>query len=197
MLEVSCVDLSALEIEQYPFPHFYKSDVLIDGLERELYEWFEQAVDWDFTATDFYTQYEVSLLEVDLPAHLRPLRNSPTITAIEESLRRVFKKDTLELVGITAHKLIDGHKIGVHNDFIEGEETHRLIIQINPSWTDENGGFLMLFTSPSAADVVRVIQPLNNTAFAFEISPTSYHAVSTVYNYSRYTLVYTFKEQHA
>jgi Rps23 Pro-64 3,4-dihydroxylase Tpa1-like proline 4-hydroxylase len=92
-----------------------------------------------------------------------------------------------------AHKLVNGQKIAIHNDFNNGDETHRLVIHINPHWKEENGGFLMLFSSSNAEDLSKIINPINNTAFGFEISSSSHHAVSKIYDYIRYTIVYTFK----
>lgn len=176
-----------------PFPHFSCTDVLKGGLEKELFDWFEKTDSWGLTEMDFYTQFEFSLFDVELPKNLKPLSSIGTINIIKEKMSACFDAHNLEISGITAHKLINGHKIGVHNDFIGGEETHRMVLQINPGWNEDNGGFLMIFNSSDPEDLAKLVMPLNNTAFGFEISPRSYHAVSAVRNYSRYTLVYTFK----
>ncbi len=89
-------------------------------------------------------------------------------------------------------KLVNGHTIRLHNDFIPGRETHRLLIQLNRNWQDENGGFLLFFNSSAPEDIHRVIHPVHNSSVGFAISPKSNHAVSTVYNGERYTLVYSF-----
>ena len=93
---------------------------------------------------------------------------------------------------VTAHKLIEGHKMGIHNDYIGEQETHRLVVQVNPFWTAEHGGYLMLFEANNPEKVSKLVQPLNNTAIGFEISKASYHAVSMVSKSPRYTVVYTF-----
>ena len=80
----------------------------------------------------------------------------------------------------------------IHNDFIEEGESHRILIQLNRGWLDEQGGLLMLFGSSSPGDVQRVIRPLHRSAFGFSISDCSYHAVSTIAEGERYTLVYSF-----
>lgn len=51
----------------------------------------------------------------------------------------------------------------------------------------------MLFSGPEATEVARIIRPIHGSATAFEISPTSFHAVSTIQMGARYTLVYSFK----
>lgn len=184
------LDFDDIVIENKPFNHFLVNSVLKHGLEIKLLDWLESTDNWDFTETDFYTQYEFSLLNVKIPKELFSLLDPQTIN----SIKKQFNINSLELVGLTVHKLIDGYKMGVHNDFIGKDESHRFLIQINSGWIEDNGGYLMLFNSMNSEDVSKIIMPLNNTGFGFEISPKSYHAVSTVYNFSRYTLVYTFKE---
>lgn len=190
---MSCLSFEKPEIENLPFKHFTVDNILNNGLEAIIHDWFEHTDAWGLTEMDFYTQFEFSLFDVVLPNALECLIKDETLTKIEEQFLDVFGNKNYEIVGITAHKLMNGHKIGVHNDFIGDEETHRLLIQINPHWQDDNGGFLMLFNSQDSQDINKIVRPLNNLGFAFEITDKSYHAVSTVYDYSRYTIVYTFK----
>lgn len=188
-----CLNAAVSTLEVTPFPHFYSQAILKGDLPAQLYTWFEHTEAWGLTETEFYTQYEFSLLDASLPQNLECLKSEATIESIRDIFREQMSVSTLSLVGITAHKLNDGHRIGVHNDYIDGEETHRLVIQVNPHWDESKGGYLMLFNSQRADDVAKIVKPLNNSAFGFEISIRSNHAVSTVYDFSRYTLVYTFK----
>jgi Rps23 Pro-64 3,4-dihydroxylase Tpa1-like proline 4-hydroxylase len=98
---------------------------------------------------------------------------------------------------ITAHKLVPGQTIRVHNDYLDNRETHRLLMQFNRGWEDAQGGLLMLFGSASREDVRRILRPVDGSAMAFPISPQSFHAVSTVRHGHRYTLVYSFKAESA
>ena len=193
MQTLADINLDLAEFEKEPFPHFSCVMVLSNELEKTLFTWFQETDAWSLTEMDFYTQFEFSLFDVELPERLKTLISEEIINVVKHKFLHLFDVEHLELVGVTAHKLIDGHKIGVHNDYIENEETHRMVLQINPEWNEENGGYLMIFSSNDPEDVVQLVQPLNNTAFGFEISSKSYHAVSTVRNYSRYTLVYTFR----
>ena len=190
----SSINLSASKIASLPFPHLSCASVLNEGLESDLHNWFEHTGNWGLTEEEFYTQYEFVLSKTIMPENLQGLVTDDTIQTIKDTLKKAFEVNQLETVSVVAHKLVDGHKIGVHNDYINGEETHRLIVQINPDWKIENGGFLILFNSPNPEDVSKIVKPLNNSAFGFEISNRSYHAVSTVRNFSRYSIVYTFKE---
>ena len=98
----------------------------------------------------------------------------------------------LDLVEVTAHKLVPGQTIRIHNDFIAGEESHRLLVHFN-RWSDVQGGILMLFGSSQPDDIKRALKPIHNSSFAFEISHQSFHAVSTIAEGERFTIVYSFK----
>ena len=189
------IDLSSVNYDNLPFPHFYSASVLQNKVEKLLYDWFENAEIWNLTKEDFYEQYELDFLNNELPENLKCLIDDTTIYKIAESIKTNFNINELDLVGIVAHKLIDGQRIGIHNDFIDYEETHRLVIHINPHWQEKNGGILMLFNSSEVKDVAKMINPINNSGFSFEISVNSHHAVSRIYDYSRYTLIYTFKKR--
>ncbi len=194
MQKLNCISLSTKQFENFPFPHICCSSVLEKGIEKQLYEWFESTNEWNLTEADFYTQYEFVVSKAVLPEHLECLVSNETIETIKSTFCKAFSTKSLETVSVVAHKLLNTHTIGVHNDYINGEETHRLVIQINPHWDATKGGFLLLFSSHNVEDVSKVLQPINNSAFGFEISDKSYHAVSTVRNFFRYSIVYTFKE---
>ena len=189
------INFSNSTVEQQPFPHFCATAVFSTALEKRLLNWLQTTENWALTKTDFYEQYEFSLFDTLLPADLACLIGEEMVRSIQVQLKAAFATGVLTLVDATIHKLIDGQRIGVHNDFIGSEESHRLIIQINADWREENGGYLLLFNSDQAEDVSKVVLPVSNSAFGFEISSRSHHAVSTVYAFPRYTLVYTFKQQ--
>ena len=67
------IDFSASRFENQPFPHFCAPAVFSPALERSLYEWLEDATIWELTKTEFYEQYEFSLLHMELPAALQCL----------------------------------------------------------------------------------------------------------------------------
>ncbi|MES2381257.1 MAG: cyclophane-containing peptide 2OG-Fe(II) oxygenase YhhC [Bacteroidota bacterium] len=188
------LNFSNTQAEYTPFPHFHCSSILQNGLETTLYNWFENTAQWHLTKTDFYEQYEFDFLNAELPADIKCLVDENCLATIKENIQHKLNVSAIELVGIAAHKLVDGHRIGIHNDFINDEESHRLVIHINPHWQEQNGGVLMLFNSYEASDLNKLVNPIHNSAFAFEISPNSYHAVSKIYDSSRYTIIYTFRK---
>jgi Rps23 Pro-64 3,4-dihydroxylase Tpa1-like proline 4-hydroxylase len=187
------MDFSGIKNFNKPYPHFAGLNILQNGGESMVFNWLNAEDTWELTEESFYTQYEFSLLDTKLPENLGWLKDSSTIAKIVALFSLQFGNAAIELVGITVHKLTDGHKIGIHNDFIGNDETHRFLIQINSAWADADGGYLMLFNSANPQDVAKIVRPVNNSGFGFEISGHSYHAVSTVRNYSRFTIVYTFK----
>jgi hypothetical protein len=50
----------------------------------------------------------------------------------------------------------------------------------------------MLFRGPEVETLDDVILPTSRSAFGFEISTASYHAISQVHQGDRYTLVFSF-----
>jgi Rps23 Pro-64 3,4-dihydroxylase Tpa1-like proline 4-hydroxylase len=194
MPEIVCFDLEAAQVEQNPFPHFSATAVLAPQKIAEVFNWFQDTGIWHLVETDFYEQYEFSLLHTNLPHHLKCLVSEETLDYIEQKYIQKFKIKALEIVDIVAHKLVNDQRIGIHNDFINGEETHRMVLHINPLWKEENGGLLLLFKSSKPEDMSKIVKPVDNTAFGFEISRQSHHAVSKIYDYTRFTIVYTFKQ---
>lgn len=190
---ISAVD-TYITIDKEPFPHFITPMIFNEGITKAIYQWLHNNLQWSLTEADFYTQFEFSILHTSLPESLFFLRSKETLDQMKMLFKKAMDVNNLQLTEITAHKLTHGHHIGIHNDHINKEETHRITIQINSGWKEDNGGFLLLFHSALAEDVSKIVLPSNNSAFGFQISAKSYHAVSTIYNFSRYSLVYTFKE---
>ena len=110
-------------------------------------------------------------------------------------MEQVFNTLLAQNVRVIAHKLVENQHIGIHNDFIQGGESHRLTVQLNRGVSGTTGGYLILFQSEQPEDIHRILKPQNNTALAFAISLGSYHAVSTQYAGDRYTLVFSFYEK--
>ncbi len=187
------INLSNTTSQNIPFPHFSATSVLTNGLEIKLYDWFEETFEWNLVETDFYEQYEFSLLNIPPPNYLKLLIEPTTLNIITNQFTESFNIKGFELVDVVAHKLVNSQHIGVHNDFINGEETHRFVLHINPNWLEEHGGYLLLFNSANSADMSKVVSPINNSAFGFEISKNSHHAVSKIHDFIRYSIVYTFK----
>ena len=177
-----------------PFPHLRVPQILAPAASAAVLDWLSCRAPWKLRVEDFYEQHEFSLLSSDLGEQVKPLVAHDTVNLVREELRNAFGiTNGLALVDINAHRLTPGQTIRIHNDFIKGEETHRLLVQLNSGWTEHNGGLLMLFRGPEPESVANIVLPRNGSGFAFEISPRSYHAVSRIVEGERYTLVYSFK----
>ena len=183
-----------IDVRSAPFPHAVTTSLLSPVFADQLLEWLEADAPWTLRVESFYEQDECALSLASLPPHLRQLLDPENIRAFADTMFAPIGAENLHFVEATAHKLSGGQSIRIHNDYLEGEETHRLLVQLNRGWPDENGGFLMFFSSPSADDVARIVRPLHGCAIAFEISPASYHAVSPAKLGERYTLVFTFRQ---
>jgi Rps23 Pro-64 3,4-dihydroxylase Tpa1-like proline 4-hydroxylase len=175
-----------------PFPHFQVRGAVRQDAEGVILDWLETESHWSLTQAAFYEQHEFSLLDCDLPDEVRFLTSPSLITYLKEQFSENF--DTLfdDRADVTAHRLTPGQIIKIHNDYIQGRETHRLLIQLNRSWEANQGGLLILFSDPQPEAAAKFVIPESRSAFGFEISSRSLHAVSTIKSGSRFTLVYSF-----
>ena len=186
------VDLSRARLEMDPFPFSVLPEALCTEVEEATLSWFERAAPWNLTEESFYSQHEFDMRDVELPSDVKQLAAHTTITEMRELISRLFNRRLLANVEITAHRLTKGQRIRIHDDYLEGGETHRLIVQLNRGWTAGDGGHLMLFGGAEPEDVRVVLAPASRQALIFEISRRSHHAVSEVARGERYSLVYSF-----
>lgn len=175
-----------------PFPHFCATDVLAETMQAALLRWFRTGAPWRLVETDFYEQWEFSLLHAKLPEALSPLVRPDALAELRSVVEQQFGTTLGERMTAVAHRLLPGQRIGIHNDYLPGEETHRITIQINQELTDDDGGLFLLFNSFDPGDVHSILRPISGTAIGFEISERSHHAVSRIHGGERYTLVFSF-----
>lgn len=184
-------ELESIAFEALPFEHFVGRCALpADG--TEWLDWLEGEAPWELTTAEFYEQYEFSLLHAPLPARVGNLIRPETLAALRRRMSKHFRQPMDEHVEVTAHKLVTGQTIRIHNDYIPGGESHRLLLQLNRSWDPSHGGYLMFLSGPEPETVGKVVEPRHGSVQAFAISPRSHHAVSTVYAGERFTVVYSF-----
>jgi hypothetical protein len=184
--------LSTVETFSSPFHYFTSPEVFKPEVADIILEWFETRAPWRLVVADFYEQYEFSFWDVDLPLELTFLIQRSLVEDLRMKISRIFNTELSDEVDIAAHKLISGQRIRLHNDFRAGQETHRLLIQLNRGWADHNGGLLILFNSSQPSDIHKIFRPIHNSALAFAVSPKSHHAVSAISANQRFTLVYSF-----
>jgi hypothetical protein len=181
------------DVRVTPFAHATHPAPLPDALCAATLDWMETDAPWKLRIASFYEQWELPLGAATLPVALQPLLARDVVDGLQALLLESFADGPLRLTEVTAHKLVPGQTIRVHNDHRPRGETHRVLIQLNRGWQDAQGGLLLLFGSDSADDVRRVLRPVHRSGVGFAISRQSFHAVSTIQRGERYTLVYSFR----
>jgi Rps23 Pro-64 3,4-dihydroxylase Tpa1-like proline 4-hydroxylase len=176
-----------------PFAHAVIPDCLGEVPAEQLLRWFETSAPWRLIETDFYEQYEFSLYDCSAD-EARLLTDVPVVARLRAAMGEVFSTQFRPEVSIVAHKLLPGQHIGIHNDYLDDGETHRLTVQLNRGLEDEDGGFFMTFSSSDPRDVYEVHRPVHRSAVVFAITPNSYHAVSRMHGNARFTIVLSFRE---
>ena len=186
------VDLSSARLETDPFPFSVVPEALCNRVEQSTLSWFECGAPWHLTEESFYSQHEFDMRDIELPNDIAQLAADTTLAAMRELISELFQRRLRTTVDMTAHRLTAGQCIRIHDDYLEGGETHRLIVQLNRGWTAGDGGHLLLFGGREPEDVRVVLAPVSKQALIFEISRRSHHAVSEVVRGERYTIVYSF-----
>lgn len=184
--------LEDLEVFSHPFQHFTATQGFDASVSLSILDWLETEAPWQLVETDFYEQYEFSLYDAPRPLHLEFMTAPRFLDRLRSTTEQIFGVRLSERPDCTAHKLVPGQRIRIHNDFLEGQETHRVLVQLNRGWKDDQGGFLMFFNSQDPSDVYRLFPPIHNSVVGFAISPNSNHAVSTIHGGGRFTLVFSF-----
>ena len=167
-------ELDAIEYDTAPFEHFTGHGKQPGTCCREWLDWLETEAPWKLTTTDFYEQYEFSLLHAAPAPVVRRLACPETLTALRRRMSRDFRQPLSERVDVTAHKLVAEQTIRIHNDFIPGGESHRLLLQLNRGWEPPHGGYLMFFSGPEPETVSKVVEPRHGSVQAFAISPSPF-----------------------
>jgi hypothetical protein len=189
------IALDELEVRDEPFPYLVAGRALRPATADTLLEWLPSAP-WKLHASDFFEQYECDLRSVELPPECAELLSPAALAQVRARLGRLFGCELAERVTATAHKLVVGQGIGLHNDAPHGLlETHRLVIHLGDDFEDRFGGHLVFFSSKDSSDVNRIFRPLHNTGVGFAMSERSYHAVSDVSEGERYTVVLSFWDE--
>jgi Rps23 Pro-64 3,4-dihydroxylase Tpa1-like proline 4-hydroxylase len=189
---MSPFDFSEASPRRHPFPCFTVPRVLSEDSEEVLLHWLETEAPWRITVMDFYEQYEFDFKDVRLPQYLKSFFSEEVLARLREEVSALLGAPLGDQIDVTAHMLNKSQKIRIHNDSRPDGETHRFLVQLNRGWPEENGGMLMLFAGPEVETLTDILPPTSCSAFGFEISPTSYHAVSQVHKGDRFTLVFSF-----
>jgi 2OG-Fe(II) oxygenase superfamily len=179
-----------------PYPHFEAANFLQAEIADSLLDWLAKKAPWQPRKLQGYIGYsDIALQPGDLPARFDSLLEPESLSCLRISMGRWFGMAPEGYVKITAHRMLPGGSLKPHCDLAPVKFTHRLLIHLNRGWTRENGGLLCLLdVDPSANRLVsqKQLLPSHRSAFAFEISHKSFHAVTPIVAGERYTLSYTF-----
>ena len=185
-------DLSSRTAATTPFRYATLTASFAPQVGDQLLDWLDRDAPWNAKRTDFYEQYEFSCWDSTSPAGSY-LTSCLVLDSVHTAMAEIFGCKFEPDVSVVCHKLVRGQRIRIHNDYLVGEESHRLTIQLNRGLADADGGFLMLFNSGDPADLHRVLRPQHLSALAFEISAGSFHAVSQMHHGARYTVIYSLR----
>ena len=178
-----------------PYPHIFIPEVFeLAFAEAMMHE--SEGLPWTLSATEFYDQYEVSLIDNEQPfdsTALDSLREVALSPSFGELISAVTGQTGLKISDVACHRSTPGQQIGIHNDFYPRGEVCRFTIHLNSDWQINEGGMFVTFASADRATVSAAYLPSMNSALLFEISPKSFHAVTAVTGERpRYSIVISF-----
>lgn len=181
------------ETTAMPFPILRWLGAFTRTEHEALLEWLTQRERWLTTDGGFYCADVFGLSDdAEVP---QTLASKLGDSSWAEALAANAFGERLQLHGpIALHRMRPGHGIGIHSDRPEpGEETHRIVITICASLPNCAGGHFVLLDGTGAA-TARVLLPLqSNAALAFRLEPNSYHAITTMRNGIRFSIVMSFR----
>lgn len=184
-----------IPLEIYPYKHFFSNYSIDECLKESIQNWLLNDAQWNLVEASFYTQYEFSLKDTELPHFLKFIISTEYLSDLKARMEKIYAVDLLDNIDVVAHKLTKGHVIKIHNDFLNEDsikESHRLLMHFNSNWNVENGGLCMIFINNDASSIHNIIVPTGNLLQSFEISENSHHAVSEIYSGERLTIIFTF-----
>jgi len=184
-------DFGRRAFSETPFRYATFERCLAAPVAELILRWFETTAPWNHVETDFYEQHEFSCWDAAGP-EADFLTSERLVDALRDEMTVVFGDHLRSDATVVAHRLVPGHRIGIHNDHLVGGETHRFVIQLNRGLSDADGGLFMLFKSSDPSDIHAMFRPTSLSALAFVISPMSYHAISQMHGNVRYSVVYSF-----
>lgn len=84
---------------------------------------------------------------------------------------------------------------GIHNDYVEGEDTIVSFLYLSTGWRKEFGGELLLYSHETDVEPTKSVEPLQNRFIAFRTLPSHWHAVAKVTNWTRLSAMALWKRK--
>lgn len=82
---------------------------------------------------------------------------------------------------------------GIHNDFVDSEDSIVSFLYLSREWTSDRGGELLLYEKETDAEPSAVVEPILNRFIAFRTLPEHWHAVAKVRNWTRLSAMALWK----
>jgi hypothetical protein len=177
-----------------PFPHFALPGLFDAETAAAVLNWLERDAPWAVESREFYIHHGCARLTERLAGSPVAVIAAPeTLRCMRRHLERLFGITLSPRFDLAAHRMLPGHRIGLHTDCpAHGTETHRLLVNLNPGFEDEQGGHLILLDLHDPEESAVIVRPLHNSAVAMEFSDHSWHCVDEIRMGKRYSLVYSF-----
>ncbi|XP_021341340.1 prolyl 3-hydroxylase OGFOD1-like isoform X2 [Mizuhopecten yessoensis] len=176
-------DRGPLQLCHEPFTHCVLPNYIED--EEFLEKLQEELLDLTFAEknNDLYKfhQSREDLKAVQSP-HISALRNLIYVK-FKEWLETVTHIPLNDKVDMSCAKYEFTDTLLCHDDELEGRRIAFIYYLVPPSWSEEDGGALDLFTvneNGQPADVVQSIIPVRNNFLFFEVTPVSFHQVAEI-----------------
>jgi len=200
MLTANCVHFDSAVVETVPFRHFTIENFIDEDVASSLLRWCDEEADWSARSiAGLGTLSSVDLHTSELGHRLDFLTGEPFLSHVRRRMAELFATELEGFVDLTANRMTQCQEIGLHNDISTLPPafrfTHRLVLYLNHHYSEEYGGVLRLTNAPSpsrSAPPQKRILPVHRSAFGFEISESSYHAIEPVRMGTRYNLSFTF-----
>ncbi|MFI0397499.1 MAG: cyclophane-containing peptide 2OG-Fe(II) oxygenase YhhC [Thiolinea sp.] len=184
-----------ITLDKVPYEHFFSQYHISKHLDADILKWFKNDAPWRLVREDFYTQYEFNFIDSILPPYLDFIKSLNYLESLKKTMEDTYKIALQSKFNVVAHKLVKGHVIKVHNDYLPEEferESHRLLFHFNRDWEESNGGYCMVFSTDDENSLCKIVKPNNFLLQSFAISKNSHHAVSEVKSGERFTIIFTF-----
>lgn len=168
----------------HPFPHVIAAGVLSGNAEASALS-ILRTLQWQERTSGFYRVNVAASAE-----QLANLSGLPALAAMIQEMKPLLETRLQIDLGNDATmvaQLYDGNSIiGFHTD--HADRGVRLVLNLNENWQISDGGVWVL-ANRLAADQALFLPPLSNTAFAFQTSARSFHALSRRSAGSAYALI--------
>ncbi len=200
MLTANCVHFDGAVVEASPFRHITIENFIDEDVASSLLRWFDEEADWNARSiAGLGTLSSVDMHTSELGHRLDFLTGEPFLSYVRRRMAELFATELEGFVDLTANRMTQCQEIGLHNDVSTLPPafrfTHRLVVYLNHQYSEEYGGALRLANTLSkseSAPAQKRISPVHRSAFGFEISESSYHAIEPIRKGTRYNLSFTF-----